>query len=65
MVHANRVHARNIPERLHQSSVLVVDDQGTGTLNATPIAHLTDAGPVTPTLINLKFQKGNYFLDPK
>lgn len=53
LLHADGVHTRNVTESPGQALVLVIDDEGAATLDATTVTHLTLARAEPLALVHL------------
>lgn len=53
LLHTDGVHTRNVTESPGQPLVLVIDDEGPTTLDATTVTHLTLAGAEPLALVHL------------
>lgn len=53
LLHADGVHAGNVTESPGQALVLVIDDEGAATLDATTVTHLTLARTEPLALVHL------------
>lgn len=53
LLHTDGVHTRNVTESPGQALVLIIDDEGPTTLDATTVTHLTLAGAEPLALVHL------------